>query len=101
MRIICITTLFLVVYFYNPITCQQAVDPAYLRQYYAQLQAQQQQRGGESTPIHESQDQAPAQQYQPQVSVVCPTKYLRSGCPNQKNEQKFVFRTISELLRVE
>lgn len=69
MQIICITTLFLVFYFYNPITCQQAVDPAYLRQYYAQLQAQQQQRG-ESTPIHESQgDQAPAQQYQqPNVS---------------------------------
>uniref|UniRef100_A0A336M0M3 CSON009578 protein n=1 Tax=Culicoides sonorensis TaxID=179676 RepID=A0A336M0M3_CULSO len=65
MRIICITSLFLVFYFYNPINCQQAVDPAYLRQYYAQLQAQQQQRV--ETPIHESQaDQAPAQQYQPQ-----------------------------------
>lgn len=68
MRIICIATLFLVVYFYNPISCQQAVDPAYLRQYYAQLQTQQQ-RGQESTPIHESQDAAP-QQYQPQVSFI-------------------------------
>ncbi|XP_063701903.1 cuticle protein [Culicoides brevitarsis] len=68
MRIICIATLFVVVYFYNPITAQQAVDPAYLRQYYAQLQQQQQRGVQESTPIHESQaDAAPAQQYQPQA----------------------------------
>lgn len=78
MRIICITTLFLVFYFNNPISCQQAVDPAYLRQYYAQLQAQQQR--GESTPIHESQgDQAPAQQYVPQ-NVSCESSFKEKNC---------------------
>lgn len=64
MRSISILTIFLVVYFNKAVYCQKAVDPAYLRQYYAQLQQQQR---AESTPIHEGQgDQTQAQQYVPQ-----------------------------------
>lgn len=52
-------------YFGSEVASQQAVDPAYLRQYYAQLQKTR----PEAVPIHEPEsDQPSAAQYQAPVS---------------------------------
>lgn len=45
---------------------QQQLDPAYLRQYYAQLAAQGQQGQRAATPIFEPQEQSAPQQFAPQ-----------------------------------
>lgn len=50
-----------VLYIYGRAEAQQAIDPAYLRQFYAQ-------NGNKPAPIREeAQDQQAAQQYAPQV----------------------------------
>lgn len=59
MRFICITLCALSAY-YGSAEAQKAIDPAYLRQFYAQ-------NGNKPAPIHEgAQDQQAAQQYVPQ-----------------------------------
>jgi len=77
MRLTCITICVLY-YRCEPVWAQEAVDPAYLRQYYAQIQANPQRA---ETPIHEPQaDQEPAQQY---VAPAAPQRQYQVPRPVQ------------------